>query len=284
MIALILLLAQICFGSVFLISGLFKLSEPQQSRRFVASLFPRLAKASPILILILAISEIGLAVGLFLFLYYAALLGGLLLLLFVAILLWAIRRQISTPCGCFGAQAEASHEQGILRNAVLGLGMASFALVQPPAVLSPSLKVASAILFVVFGLVGMGMLSKRPPKSRPSMSRRAFLKISGTAVLSFISLLIPTNPTHAVSCCKCQQLDHFENSSCCDVYQENTIHHYFKRCCNTCTGQVGSWHKYRPDQCTYECPCWQPGSCDVLGPCTGAPCYQDECASVGCPY
>lgn len=136
------LLARLALGGVLLAAGLLKIGDLTGSVQSVIAyeLFPY--EVSRFLGTVLPILEIALGVLLVLGLFtrVSALLGGLLMLVFVAGIVSAWARGLSIDCGCFGdggpvAPEDTRYLQEIVRDALLALA-AAWLVVRPRSLLS----------------------------------------------------------------------------------------------------------------------------------------------------
>lgn len=145
---------------------------------------------------------------------------------------------------------------------------------------SSLLSFASAISATIGLLLSFGtsnLESDRRTEEGLNISRRDFLKLFGAFTLALATL--PVKSALATHCCKCQLYKHYD-PGCCASNPFFHIRHYYKRCCNNCTGKKGGWHSYPPTGPVCECECADPvATCgDLIYPCTGSACYSSECS------
>jgi uncharacterized membrane protein YphA (DoxX/SURF4 family) len=136
------LLARLALGGVLLAAGLLKIGDltgsvqsviayelfPYEVSRFIGTVLPVLETALGVLLL------------LGLFTRVTALLGGLLMLVFIAGIVSAWTRGLSIDCGCFGdggpvAPEDTRYLQEIVRDALLALA-AAWLVVRPGSLVS----------------------------------------------------------------------------------------------------------------------------------------------------
>jgi len=216
----------------------------------------------------------------------ASIASTLLFGIFLAMTSYNLSQKKETSCGCFGQLSKypASWKTVFRTTSFLVtstfLAFMSLELVQLDSMLS-TFSIWIALLFAIIGTILV--LNEVMPKIRLRSgvstqsnlrSRREILKGLGAIGASILAFGIHREQATASGCCHCQYYDHFE-PGCCDPYSEKKTRHYFRRCCNTCTGANGYWRKYQPDGCVYACVCYQ--VCDVLYSCTGGSCHCNDC-------
>ena len=289
MINLGILLLRLALALLFILAGITKILD---QRAFADSIY-RLAikneRFSLALSKTLPLGEIILGLMLVIrpTLFLASIISTILLGLFTLIIIINLYRGNFAPCSCFGR----SHGETITYKTAIRTGtlfMTSAILMTSPIFISRTQVISYGYVIVGLAFLFFGLLftihpySTRMVKQDSSdsvLSRREALKLFGV-ILGTVSLLFlsPAKRTQA-ACCKCQKYDHFE-PGCCQLPYDKRLHHYFKRCCNTCTGQYGRWRKYKPDYCDPSCCCemGDPCSyCDIIHNCSGGGCYMWDC-------
>ncbi len=287
------LLTKAILIGVFVTSGVSKLTNPNPFKKILRR--HGINKQTHLSVLNWTLSVVEILIGLLLIFPFTELFGLVisvsLLCIFTVFVSYSLLTGNVESCGCFGnLSKDTINWKTVLRNLLLlfsamGLLYINFR--------ENNLQII--ILSAVFAIIGVFLLimpsigdlsitssSQSKHESLINLNRRGFLKLLGGFIGAVvpISLLSTTvSAEQETACCKCQIYKHFETG--CGCWAEYSLRHYFKRCCNTCNGQLGVWRKYQPDACTEECPCGT-GSCDVLYPCTGSMCYPADCS--GCPY
>ncbi len=301
MLIISLLVIKVVLAFVLILAGLTKLASPKEA---IDSVKRMGIKSQPVAFLsglALPIVELTLAILLLIpvtteIAYIAC---AMLFAFFILILGINILRGNNVPCGCFGQHdKEPINWKTIMRTGAFLFASISGAVTDPQIsasgegeaiwgviVVAGAFMAVVGIMMVIWpAVVGSEDFSLETTKEQGTIGRRNALKvIGGTVIAAVVALFLP-QLSEAAICCRCEWYHHFEGEPCCDPTQDKTIHHYFCRCCNTCTGEYGYWHNCGTDTCTFECPCGQPhGGCSYYTPCRGSGCYQSECESAGCP-
>lgn len=212
---------------------------------------------------------------------FASAISATLFLAFTFALIYAIKTGKSIVCGCFGnSRRERINRLTIYRSGLLFIASFTiyvlhtdylYQLNHARLLLSFSSAVSSSIgLLLSFGMSSLDRDGREEEKFK--VSRRDFLKLLGAVTLALITL--PVKPAFAI-CCKCQEYRHYDPACCTgNLYH---VRHYFKRCCNPCTGQIGGWNHYQPNGCQCNCENHVSLCGDKIFACTGNPCWPGQC-------
>lgn len=207
---------------------------------------------------------------------------------FLVILLVTLKKGKAVSCGCFGKdRQERIGKRSIVRVSAF-FASSFFIFVNHAFVvanasiinINSTLPIGLAVGSLVCVSIGMVLIPHRILQETDVLSaeywkkRRAFVKIMGwTGILILTSL---PRLVGAAGCCKCEYQRHYDPTCCTN--SPLGVHHYWKRCYNTCTGARGSWRKIQPDSCECECrmcqdrtwiqdECCYQWDCNCCGPC-----------------
>lgn len=275
MMVLLDLIGRAILAAILIFAGGAKIARPQPAALFLGALWHGLKPWASLVIFFISLIEIGLGATL----AYAPLVGasgaGFLFGVFAILLLWARRAGINLPCGCFGDYKFGLQADSIVCDLMWGSASLMIAVAHTPLIqnqIGQSALVSGSLILLVGGIVFS--ISRYRNVTPFSMSRRTFLKISSVGVSLLMLAFYRAGGLAALGCCWCQYYDHWD-PPCCGNPPRFHTHHYFKRCCNICTGEKGAWHHYQSNACM-DCDC-SSAPCDVMYSCIPETCYPSEC-------
>lgn len=294
------LVSRITLASIFIIAGLAKVTSNKSTTETVRGFGISSIRISTVLGFSLPFVEIMIGIGLLLpgVGLVAGIASSFLFLCFSFVLIVALIQGKSVSCGCFGkSRAEGVDHLTALRSLLFLAASILLVVISILTSASSSLQISRAAL-VLLSTIGLtfaltGSVLSFWGHSRSvfitvatsgnssstafegtllTFSRRHFLKLLAGIAAAFA---LPPAKSALALCCRCQEYRHYDPGCCTGNFFH--VRHYFKRCCNSCTGQVGGWHSYQPDGC--ECECAEPvNTCgDTIYACTGSACYMNEC-------
>lgn len=282
--------SRLIIALLLVVAGFAKIKDPKLTAETIQNFGIVPKKISYGLGVFLSITEIIAGLGILIpgTIVFASVISTTLFFTFTFALIYAITTGKSIVCGCFGnfrrdrlnwLTAVRSGSLFIASLIIYLLNSNHGNLLISANILSTYLVITSALLSLTALVTSFGLFSLDDNVREElaiNTSRRDFLKILGAFTLALATL--PVKPTFASHCCHCQLYRHYD-PFCCAPPGNSFFHirHYYKRCCNSCTGQVGGWHKYQENGC--QCECATPvGSCgDFIYPCTGSVCFTGEC-------
>jgi len=275
MIPVLGLAAQLIMAGILLLAGVKKLIERNQSTLFLSALWPEFRPKANFLVIVISIVEVIIGLAVLIAPLLGASLAALLFGAFAIVLILARRAGIDLPCGCFG-RMKVGDNRGELNRDLLWMLSALSIVASSSSVLPVNSSIPQAFLFLTsisFSLWG-GLIGIREQVGQfdSPISRRTFLKLAAASTLG-LAFYKFVNPT---ACCGCQYYDHWD-PPCCGNPPSFHTHHYYKRCCNLCTGAKGNWHSYKANACK-DCECVDP-PCDVMYSCVSGGCYSSECCA-----
>lgn len=289
------LVLQILVAAVLTLAGISKLLAPRSTSTTLTEygISPGITALS--IGLLLSVVELLTAFGLFFrgTQQLAAVGAVSLFALFSVVLLRNLHHGETTSCGCFGPFLSRTPMRiatfrtvsFLFASVVLAILMtypAEITSYTAPMFLTPT-GITFALIGVYLTIAGRkdvhGSKINATWDKLTNYDRRTFLKHLFAMTATIVASNLRLSSVAASNCCQCQSYDHFD-PGCCSSPVESRLHHYFKRCCNSCDGRVGFWH-LQWQTCDYECFCvpWDE-MCDVIHGCGGSACYQNECCPL----
>ncbi len=209
---------------------------------------------------------------------YGAIFAVLLLVAFTGIVGISLLQGRRATCGCFTLpkKNEPISLWVVIRNELLIIACGIFIAESLSLGMHPILWgvitfcsiLLPVLLWIRSSLHKLSAFPVHPAPSKRSLyledtfTRREFLRLGISGLLGILLLPI-IRKADASTCWKWQYYDHFD-PQCCDWWTWS-LHHHYRRCCNTCTGQVGYWQSWSGTTCD-TCGCGD--RCDQMYGCS----------------